>query len=318
MALLAGIDGGASKSLAMLVDGEGRVLARLKGPGIAMLGAPSAAQRETVRSLLAGLMEGAGAAQARPDFLALGLNGVDFEDEFDAQKAALAEAAGLPLDRLAMANDGVAALWGASPRPQAAILQHGSAVTAAYRPALGQERPFDHLDVGGIFDLRQEAIKAARRMLDGRLQPTPLLGRIEAHLGVKGRRAFSDAAFRRRLSSEAVSRLHLVVFEAWQAGDAVAADLVKKAAADYAASARAMAALSGAREIHVGGGLVTTAPPAFWEELRGAMARALPGASIAPPAMGPDCGACLMAGFHAGTDHAKLWEGLMAGRKVGA
>jgi N-acetylglucosamine kinase-like BadF-type ATPase len=308
-ALIAGLDAGASKSLALLSDDQGRVLARAKGPGLSLLGPPRPEQLEALRSLMDGLLKEGGVPWEALSFVGLGMSGVDFDDEFSAQKQGLAAGLGLNPAKIALVNDGVVALWGASPSPRSVILQHGSGATAAYRSALGEERPFDHLDVGGLFDLRVEAVKAARRMLDGRLPISPLLAKIEIALGVRGKRALSDAQYRRQLPPQAVAQLAAVVFAAWTDGDGNAAHLVDKALEDYALAALAMAHLSGASELYFGGGVIQQAPPAFWERLRGRIRRDLPAAQIAPPRLGPDFGACLMAGFHAGLDLQILWDG---------
>jgi N-acetylglucosamine kinase-like BadF-type ATPase len=286
------------------------MLARAKGPGLSLQGPPRPEQVEALRSLMASLLQQAGARVDDLAWAGLGMSGVDFEDEFVAQKKALAAGLGLPPEKVTLANDGVVALWGASPSPRSVILQHGSGATAAYRSALGQERPFDHLDVGRLFDLRSEAIKAARRMLDGRLPMTPLLAKVEIALGVRGKRALSDAQYRSLLPKEAVAQLAALVFAAWADGDSNAASLVERAVEDYAVTALAMAHLSGATELYFGGGILQHAPPAFWDSLRLRIHRQLPTAVIAPPRLGPDFGACLMAGFHGGLDLQILWNGL--------
>jgi N-acetylglucosamine kinase-like BadF-type ATPase len=311
--ILAGIDAGASKSLALLSDGDGRILARTKGAGISLKAAPRPEQIGAFNALLADLLRTAGLKLDDLAHVGLGVSGVDFEDEFSAQKEALAAGMGLPPEKLTLVNDGIVALWGASPSPRSVILQHGSGATAAYRTALGQEKAFDHLDAGGLFDLRVEAIKAARRMQDGRLPVSPLLGQIEKALGVEGKRALSDAWYRGQLPQPAVAGLAALAFKAWTEGDPNAATLVRRAADDYACAGLAMARLSGAAEIHFGGGVISTAPPAFWDLLRSQIQNELPTALIAPPRLGPDSGACLMAAFRAGLEIRDLWDNLERG-----
>jgi N-acetylglucosamine kinase-like BadF-type ATPase len=295
-------------------------LARKSGPGLALAGAPSAAQLDQFKTLMDGLLQAGGAGLADLQGLGLGVHGVDFEDETALQKRSLAGSLGLSPDKVTLVNDGVVALWGASPSPCCAIVQHGSGITGAYRSALGQEQRFDHLNIGGLFDLRVEAVKTARRMLDGRLPATPLLGKIEASFGVRGKRAFSDAAYRGQLPRQALARVALLVFEAWAEGDPAATVLVRQAVEDYAASALAMAKLSGATELYFGGGVIASAPPAFWTLLRESLHQSLPGAVAQPPRLGPDAGACLLAGFYAGLDLPSLWarlEGVLSNPSQG-
>jgi N-acetylglucosamine kinase-like BadF-type ATPase len=127
---------------------------------------------------------------------------------------------------------------------------------------------------------------------------------------VKGRRALSDAWYRQQLPKEGLSRLHMVVFAAWGRGDATAALLLQRAAADYAASALAMAKASGATELYFGGGVISRAPEAFWGLLEKEVRQGLPEARVAAPGLGPDSGACLLAGFKAGLDVQTLWHSL--------
>src|SRR5205085_1152216 len=101
------------------------------------------------------------------------------------QRRVLAEKLGIPVRRVTLVNDAVAALWGLTVGPRAVMIQLGTGFTAAWRKRLGKEETFDHLAVGGPFDLRFELPKMVARMLDGREQVTGLKARALRHYGVK-------------------------------------------------------------------------------------------------------------------------------------
>ena len=97
----------------------------------------------------------------------LGISGIDFEEHIPGQVQAVHQVLGLPAERLTVVNDGIVALWGASPAARAGIIQHGSFMTSAIRSEPGQERIYDNLDVAAAVDLRREAVRLVARMIDG-------------------------------------------------------------------------------------------------------------------------------------------------------
>lgn len=304
-----GIDGGASKTRGLLIDGAGAILAQDKAPGSSIIGMPHIGALETLGALAQSLCAQAGIGVESITYCSLGLNGIDFADEFPGQHTALSGGLGIAPEQLLLVNDGIIALWGASPAPAAAILQHGSGVTGGYRTRFGAETLYDHLGVGRIFDLRSELATLIARMLDGRAEPTPLLAIILNHYGVSADE-YPDALFRQRIPQERLRGTPPLVYAAWLKGDPAAEGLVQCAIEDYAITGKALIRNTGSdvAEMVFGGGVIVQAPQAFWEILAGRIQGRFPRATVKSPELPPEYGAAIMAAFHAGREPAALFK----------
>lgn len=300
--LFVGIDGGASKTAAILCDAAGKILAQSRG-GASVIGPTVSPElAATLRAVQADLLRQSGVAAAAIRGWALGLNGVDFADEHAAQLAAVARTLDLPSSaHLTLVNDGIVALWGASAAPAAAILQHGSGVTAAWRSDYGREHLFDHLNVGQLFEMRTELLALIARMLDGREPRSALLPRVLEHLQTTPD-DYPVRLYRHQLDDVQLRTTPPLIYEAWQAGDPAATRLVHAAVADYARLAITLAhrTQSAKPELVFGGGVINVAPPAFLDALRAAVLHEVPGATIRRPLLPPEFGAALLAAHRAG------------------
>jgi N-acetylglucosamine kinase-like BadF-type ATPase len=319
MRLLLGVDGGWSTTRGALsgVDGEG--LVTLEGPGTVMMGEPGPATLETLAELVRGLLAKAGAKLADVAHLALGVHGVDFEEERPAQQQAVADSLGCKPERLTLVNDALVALWGASPAEKLALVQHGSGFTSAWRAKLGGEQVFDSLDAGQVFDLRRAAFSLTARMIDGRAPPTPLKDAILAHCAVPEDEfcvwAVREAAF----AALKMMELPPVIFEAWRAGDAAAESLVDLAAEDYAVTAAAVRKLTGAPlEAAFGGGVIAEGGRPLQRRIAEHLADLAPDIRPIPVALPPVLGALALAAFQSGHDPAALFETLPAAEQAPA
>ena len=148
---LIGLDSGGAKTAGALCDGQGRVLARARGPGAAIVGMPDEHFFDTARACLSRLCAEAGIGFDQVARVAIGLSGVDYPDEQVGQFSAIAGRLGLD-GRLDLVNDGLVALWGVSAAPNVALMQHGSGVTTAYRSGFGGGAIYDSLDVAEVYD----------------------------------------------------------------------------------------------------------------------------------------------------------------------
>jgi len=309
MELFLGIDGGATKTAGVLLDAAGRVHARARTGGTAMIGEPSPETCSRLKELVSALCRQAGTKRKQIRCAGLGLNGVDFEDEHEAQLSAVSRAVGVPASKVSLVNDGIVALWGATSAPAAAILQHGTGFTAAYRTRIGGETLFDHLGVGRTFDLRWELPALVARMIDGRAESTPLKDAVLAHFGLAADR-YAEAVFRERVDPERIAGTAPLVYAAWENGDAAAAMLVERALDDYALAARTMLARTGSsRPVMVfEGGVIDTAPASFRERLTERVHRHCAGAEVQRAALPPETGAAILAAYAAGHDPTALFD----------
>jgi len=307
---LLGFDGGGTKTAAVLADLSGRILARSQVAGCAIIGAPHPAAAEVMRAVCRALCTQAGIVPQEILAAGVGLNGIDFADEYEAQLAGVAAALELPEARVTLVNDGIPALWGATAAPASAIIQHGTGFTAAWRSRPGAEQLFDHLNNGKQFDLRDQLPIAVSRMLDGRLPETPLLDAALKHYGIADRAAFPELLYRGKVPWSLMATAVPLITETWEAGDPVATQLVERAADDYARTATVMLARTGSKgaTLALGGGGFRVAGPQFRELVSQRIRAANPGANVVTPRLPPELGAILMAAHRAGLDATSLFS----------
>ena len=312
-----GIDGGASKTAGVLCDLEGRVLARCRKGGCVVTVQPSpdslAVLNDVVHDLLAHCPGG-------PDadwHCGLGVSGIDFSDQIPGQIQAIRQSMRQTDGRLTIVNDGIVALWGASPADRAGIIQHGSGLTSAFRRELGGEQLYDCLDTSGLCDLRQEAVRAVSRMIDGRCPPSGLMDHLLRHWHVEHPEQLSEMVYRGMIPWQRLWSSVPTVFQCWLAGDPAAARMVRKAAEDYARMAHAISERIGPGAVlALGGGVLQQAPPRFWHLMEAELRRFAPGVTLRKPALAPEEGAAVMACHHAGADVRKLFAGLESHRSA--
>jgi N-acetylglucosamine kinase-like BadF-type ATPase len=312
MGLLLGIDGGSTKTAAVLITDEGDVLAYAQLPGSAT-GSPVSPQTASVlASAVQLLCSQAGVSQEEIRVCGIGLCGIDFEDELPVQREGIAAALTLPQERVVLVNDGIVALWGATAKPAATILQHGSGFTGAYRVKHGDEVLFDHLSIANTFDMRRALVALVARMINGMAEATPLKDKALAHFGIEDEQQYCEAVYRRRIPHECMRSTPPLIFSSWLAGDPGAGQLVESAIRDYALVAQAMVAATRIPDPDVtfGGGLLAQAPDEFWESLACAVRESHPDVTVKPPDLPPEYGGAIMAGHRVGLDPVQLFSRL--------
>ena len=326
-----GIDGGASKTAGVLCDSDGQVLARCRKGGCVIGAQPSADSLAVLDGVINELLAHCPGGLQADWHCGLGVSGIDFADQIPGQLQAIRQALGghgtdtdfadeigLSPKRLTIVNDGIVALWGASPAARACIIQHGTGLTSAFRRELGGEQLYDCLDTSGLCDLRQEAVRVVSRMIDGRCPPGPLMDHLLRHWHVEHAEQFSEMVFRGMIPWQRLWSSVPTVFQCWLAGDAAADKLVRKAAEDYARMGQAILARIGGEgaELALGGGVLQQAPPRFWHLLEAELRRFASGATLRKPALSPEEGAAVMACHYAGADARKLFAGLESHRSA--
>lgn len=304
-----GIDGGGTKTLGVLADDTGSVLATCRSGASAIVGEPSPAACAVLQSVKASLCKDAGIRPGDIAGLGLGLNGVDFPDETLMQHQVLSRVLDMAPERLFLVNDGIVALWGATPAPAAAIVQHGTGFTAAYRSAYGEERPFDNLDAGRFYDLRLESLALVARMIDGRAAVSPLKEAVFACLGHPAEKDYGEIVFLRKYSEPQLAAILPAVLRVAETGDPATLSLVERAIADYVCTAVTVARKTGSAspDLVLGGGRLLSAPDWFRNRIVVGVLRDCPNARIRPPALSPAVGAAIMAAHAGGCPPARFF-----------
>jgi N-acetylglucosamine kinase-like BadF-type ATPase len=304
-----GIDGGGTKTMGTLADDRGAILATCKAGASAVVGVPSAESCAVLQSVQARLCEAAGVRPAAIARLGLGLNGVDFPDETVLQHAVLSKALAIPPERFILVNDGIAALWGATPAPSAVLLQHGTGFTAAYRSAHGNEQAFANLDVGRFYDLRVQALALVARMIDGRAAVSPLKAAILSVLGNPDDNEYEEIVYRKKITPVQLAGLLPAIFGVAGEGDPATVALIERAIADYVCTAGALMRKTGSArpDVVFGGGRLLSAPDWFWGRLADGVHKECPGAAVKRPELSPALGAAIMAAHAGGCPPARFF-----------
>lgn len=307
-----GIDGGGTKTLGVLADETGSIRATCRARASAIVGEPSPAACAVLQSVKASLCKDAGIRPGDITGLGLGLNGVDFPDETLMQHKALSRVLDMAPDRFILVNDGIVALWGATPSPAAAIVQHGTGFTAAYRSAYGDEHPFDNLDVGRFYDLRLEALALVARMIDGRAAVSPLKTAVLACLDHPAEKDYGEIVFLRKYSEPQRAAILSAVLRVAETGDPATLSLVERSIADYVCTAVAAVRKTGysSPDVVFGGGRLLSAPPWVRDRIADGVLREYPDARIRQPALSPAIGAAIMAAHAAGCPPAPFFAAM--------
>lgn len=235
-----GVDGGASRSRAIVLDGEGREVGRAEGaPALASVRAASAVA-VTVAAVVGDAVRAAGTAPPVTR-LVVGLAGAGRPDVRAAVEAAL-QAAGIAKE-VEVRSDSVIALDDAFDHGPGILVVAGTGSMALGRTADGREARAGGWgaalgDEGSGWWLGLNGLRAVARAADGRGPPTSLRGALLEALGLKD----PDAMIRwvDTASKGEVAALAPLVLTAAERGDAPARQLADEAARELAAAADAV------------------------------------------------------------------------------
>ena len=320
MSYVLGVDGGNSKTLAVVADGAGRVLGVGRSGGSnhqAPGGLPRA--MEQVRRAAWRALGTAGVSTEEVAGTYYCLAGADLPEDFDLLQTALRD---LSLGaQMGLNNDSVAILRSGTEGPNAVAVGWGSGITAVGRNAEGQEIRLPALgwisgDWGGGADLAHEAIWLVARAHDGRGEPTMLEDVVLQALKVPTvdemiRKLYFDLEstlepYREEASPEDVEEeepytVHLtpLVFQAANAGDRVARELVARSGAEVAITAAALLRRLGLidlpADVVLGGSVFKAEGSLLLDTVRDRLAEAAPRARIVIPDVEPVVGVAFCA-----------------------
>lgn len=223
--MLLAIDGGNSKTAAVILDESGALLARLAGPGS---GGGPAHVAAVVGRMLADWREDSGVDREVRACVAA-LAGLDFEE--DAPRFAAALAAVLPVARITAINDAHAVLAALGEDGVAVIYGAGFNVVArgplglATHPALGWSTG----EWGGGHELGREAVRIAYRSADGRGPLSTLETAVLEATRQPDHRTLARAIRDGDVSEDAVGRLAELLLRAAATGDRAAVATLDRA-----------------------------------------------------------------------------------------
>jgi N-acetylglucosamine kinase-like BadF-type ATPase len=226
------VDGGGTKTLAVVVDRTGQEVGRaVSGPSNYVAGEADRVVANITVAVEQALLQAD--APESLDALWVGLAGIDRPGAREAIAERLA-----PLARAVRLSNDAQLLFGAFPDEVGIVLIAGTGSIA-----LGQDRHGNTARAGGWgyligdegsgYDLGRRAIRAAAKAADGRGLQTALLPAVLAHWGLDKPLQIIDQVYRER-DKAAIADCARLVFQAAEAFDPIASRLVLRGAAELA------------------------------------------------------------------------------------
>jgi glucosamine kinase len=300
--LVLGVDGGGTKSLGLIADGAGTVLARERGEGSNqnVIGTENAAQN--LANLVAALAKTAGRSIADIGSAVFGLAGAGSPKDRQvlvASVQARLKSMGLPPVPVSIETDGRIALEGAFNGGAGVVVVAGTGSVVMGKSPEGTTISIGGWgrvlgDEGSGYFIGLEALKAVTREIDGRGEAGRLRVAIASRFGLEKRERIIAAVYREKFDIPSIAP---AVLEAAEAGDRTAVDILERASRGFApqiAAAVDRLGLKAGAGIVMLGGLIDH-DTVYSRSLAGEIRKLSPAVEFRAPLNGPAHGALLLA-----------------------
>ena len=241
--LLLGLDGGGSKTLALLADAAGRVVGRGSAGASNYQNIGAAAAWTALDTAIAAAFADAGLPPGAVEAVGLGLAGVDRpEDRALFEGWAAKRFGGAPV---VIANDAELVLAAGTPDGWGIALISGTGSIVFGRSPHGEMARaggWGHImgDEGSGYAIGVEALRAVMRAYDGRGPATALTEAVLAHWSLETPTDLVGRVYRESDGTAEIATLAALVDAAAGDGDAVAADILGAAGRELALTVRAV------------------------------------------------------------------------------
>jgi N-acetylglucosamine kinase-like BadF-type ATPase len=236
-----GIDAGGTKTVCLLANHDGIVLAEARGPGANL----HVAGELGVEKVLHEVMESAiGDRDIVPAAVCLGIAGVDREDEMRTIRAIMRRIG--YKSRTVVVNDALIALVAGAGDAAGIVIIAGTGAIAYGRNGGGEAARaggWGHMigDEGSGYWIGREALAAVMRAADGRGPDTSLSADILEHFDISDVSRLPRIVYDREQPRMAVAALGPLVQRVSDQGDAVATRILERAAEELVLAARSVA-----------------------------------------------------------------------------
>ena len=242
-----GIDAGGTKTVCLLADERGRVLAEARGGGANL----QASGELQVEKVLHQVMDDAlGERDVRPAAICLGIAGVDREEDAEAVRGIMRRI-GFKTRTLVVNDALIALVAGAGDRPGVVVVAGTGSIAYGRdgnaRAARAGGWGYLLGDEGGGFWIGRAALAAVVRQFDGRGPGTVLTELVLAQMRLANPTELIQAVYGGGVHRYAIASIAPLVQRAADAGDAVAAALVDRAAGELAGAASSVITRLGMR-----------------------------------------------------------------------
>ncbi|MHB1155180.1 MAG: N-acetylglucosamine kinase [Eubacteriales bacterium] len=299
MRMVLGIDGGASKTHALLLNGKGQVL------GFGSAGGGNHQSRGLTPAVveIEKAVRGAlGDCVAPVDLACFCLSGADLEEDFVMLQAAMEK---LNVARsVVIKNDTLAAMRAGLTRPWGVVVICGSGFNAAACSPDGREIVLPGLgpisgDWGGGGALSVEMIRMIMRAWDGRGKPTRLTDVVLSALNIPSVTVLLRKLYHDEIPHQKIMALVPLLFETAEEGDDVARELVIMMGVETGVTARSLIRRSGMDELNpevvLGGSVYKGKGSLLIDTIKKDIHAYYPGVQVKKPSYEPVVGSALLA-----------------------
>jgi N-acetylglucosamine kinase-like BadF-type ATPase len=243
-----GIDAGGTKTVCLLADGDGTVIAEARGGGANL---QAAGELEVEKTLHQVMDAAVGPRPIVPAVICLGIAGVDREED-GAVIRAIMRRIGYRA-RILVTNDALVALVaGAGHRPGVAIIAGTGSIAYGRnaRDEAARAGGWGYVlgDEGSGYWMGRLALRAVVRAADHRGEPTTLTPRLLEHFRLTRPQDLVHEIYYRNARPSAIAALARYVQEAYEEGDRTATGILDAGARELVACARSVVTQLGMRD----------------------------------------------------------------------
>ncbi|HWF84053.1 MAG TPA: BadF/BadG/BcrA/BcrD ATPase family protein [Vicinamibacterales bacterium] len=259
-----GIDAGGTKTVCLLADARGLIIAEARGAGANLHVAGELGVEKVLHELM---VEAIGDREITPAAICLGIAGVDRDDEAQTVRAIMRRIG--PRSRVVVANDALIALVAGAKDAPGIVIIAGTGSIAYGRNQNGEAARaggWGHMigDEGSGYWIGREALAAVMRAADGRGPATTLRTDVLAYFGVADVSRLPRIVYDNDQPRTSVAALGPLVQQAAARGDAVASRVLERAADELVLAATSVATRLAVRgdafTIYLAGGVFRVVP----------------------------------------------------------
>jgi N-acetylglucosamine kinase-like BadF-type ATPase len=274
-----GIDVGGTKTVCLLADDHGKVIASGREEGANLQAVGELALEKVLHSVMERTLDGTGTV---PSVICLGIAGVDRAEDEAVVRGIMARIGYKA--RILVVNDALIALHAGVGAAAGIVIVSGTGSIAYGRNDRGESARaggWGHVlgDEGSGYWIGRLALRAVVRHADGRSPATDLTPRLLEHFAVQRAEELINRVYHDGLTPRSIAAIASYVQDAHDRGDVVATGILSRAAGELATAATAVTErleLAASAFTFVLAGGMFRAVPWLWEEMQ----RVLP--SIAP------------------------------------
>ena len=237
-----GIDAGGTKTVCLLADETGQVLAESRGPGANLHSHGELAVEKVLHEVMDAVL---GDRAIVPSAICLGIAGVDRDDDLATMRAIMRRL-GPRQARTLIVNDALVALTAGAGEAAGIVVIAGTGSIAYGCNRQGEAARaggWGHIlgDEGSGYWIGREALTAVVRAADGRGSATKLTAEVLAHFAIDSPPRLVHVVYDSELPRAAVAEIGPIVQRAADAGDAVALRILERAADELVSLAGSVA-----------------------------------------------------------------------------